>query len=402
MNKKEKELEADFVDRLVKERFLTDEITPATYHIWERAYKTSLKVKKNNSNSYNYFNQDNALFLFGYNKRLKADTNQGYEDWKRFLDFRKSNTYFDSYYRLFHASDAKEIVSVDELILRRCANIVLKHIESTNNYQKYFPWKLYGILLFNQSSDVSKEAIHAVKSLKLKPSRFRRKLNVLEKIVEIKLLGNYKELGDSFWKIEYDLSKEAETNQLKSIELSDFEKGLSLKPHALNWELCLRFTTTNYFSEYNRNEETIPVNEDAVLELHLFPKKNRVIDLQWYSVEEDDHRIKYPSHKRKRVMWRNMYKHPISHDQILKESCPDFEKMEDFPILVELLASSFGLDFGRKAELITKGVEVDIDVIKNWLSSYVNYVIDKNNRYLSESPDSSNFMNKITNFFRKK
>lgn len=100
-----------------------------------------------------------------------------------------------------------------------------------------------------------------------------------------------------------------------------------------------------------------------------------MIDLQWYSSEEDDHRIKYPSHKRKRVMWRDMYSHPISHNQILKESCPDFEKLEDFPLLVELLASSFRLDFGRKAELITKGIEIDTEKIKEWLSPYANYVI---------------------------
>jgi len=86
---------------------------------------------------------------------------------------------------------------------------------------------------------------------------------------------------------------------------------------------------------------------------------------------------------------------------LLKDTCPNLERLEDFPILVELLSYAFGRDFGRKAELITKGVEVDIETIKNWLSSYAKYLIDKNSR-LSGSPESSNFMSKIANLFRKK
>lgn len=45
---KEKQLEVDFVDKLVNGKFLSDEITPETYLIWEQAYRKSLKIRKRN------------------------------------------------------------------------------------------------------------------------------------------------------------------------------------------------------------------------------------------------------------------------------------------------------------------------------------------------------------------
>lgn len=347
----------------------------STYNIMVRAYKKLLKgVHKN------WLNEGNGLFLFGFNNKFRIDTNQKYSQYKEYCFFLIANPHcrFEvvSYSRWLWSIGEKQPLYANEVCLVRISDMLRLTMKSVKQQEKYMMWQAYFIFLLTPSP-ISQDAIEYTKSIKSKSKQFKKQLERIELIAK-----EYKDTTDkhSWYWLTFDervLRKQIDS-EFRKEGIPLIIKPFGLFPTSFNWRFSVEFSTGDFSKckNYYRKEMDGLTDRDAIIGLHISADEKWVADLQWYLPFEKNHYLRLPSHERPRIMWRNMYKHPISWQTSLKDKAPDFEDVYNFPQLVNELQIIFGLDFKRTANVSLKGLKIeDKGLIEKWLSPCADKIV---------------------------
>lgn len=371
----DKEIEQVYYLCLVAGKVLYD-IEP-TYYLMVKAYKKFLKDKHNS-----FLSGGNGLFLFGFDNKFKINPDQKYDEYREYCFFLIANPdcHFEvvSYRSWMWRFRYKQPFIANEICLPRISQILRTTIRSVKQQEKYMMWQAYFVLLLNPSP-ISQDTIEFVESIKTKSKQFKKQLERIDAISK-----DYQEDNDRhYWyKITLDdrlLQKQIKL-ELQGQKIPELIKPLGLVPTSFNWRFSVEFSTGD-FSKCKENHRPAPglTNKDAILGLHISAGNKWVVDLQWYLPSEKAHYIREASHDRPRIMWRNMYQHPISYQPSLKERVPDFQDVHNFPELVNQMQEIFSLDFKKQAVITVKGLKVEDKIpIEKWLSPCVNNIVFEN------------------------
>lgn len=374
------EKEQVFVLCFLARNLLSYSIEPY-YSIWEKAYKKVLKI------NYHYwwgrFGAGNGLFLFGYNEKWKIETNSSFEEYLQYLYFLKIRPYINmgstDFSIWLNKLSYRYWYGANEIQLNRMEKIIKTLLQGDARYNKRFIWHFYFILLLNGRD------MPELKELKIKKSLFKKRLeelSILAKLYKESKLGinnryNYQDC--IYWQQkDNEIRREQTKKELQNIARPALLEKLKLNPTTPNWKLSVIIATSDEFKNCGQRD-LLPdlTDKDAILSLHLFANGEWIVDLQWFLSSEEDHHLQHASHDRPRVMWRSMYSQPITYQEGLKDKCPDFSNVENFPALINKIEQQFELNFTGKVRIKPKNLDVtDKLAVEKWLSAYACHEID--------------------------